>query len=180
MGKRKGTRIDLQNVDTFFFDTPISMSGRAMFYLIYKITRGAKSGWFYIKLWREMFEAKRLKPPMKLLNELEGKGILVGRLNRNVYSFERLIDVPFSYKDYPLPKEIGLLHPDEYGLYISYFLTANMDRVVLYPIKFRDTCRYTRLVKSILRQKGYISNYIRQGIYKIEVIPEEYKDLFLL
>jgi hypothetical protein len=178
---RYGLTQDLERWETYFFTAPISMTGRAMFYLIYKTTRGAKRGWFWTKVWRETFKAYNLRKPSKAINELERKGLIVGRLEGSVYKFERLSSVAFSYKEYPLPQEIGLDNPNEYGLYITYLLLANTDRTVLHHlVKFNNDFKTLNKARQSLIQKGYLVRLHKVGLYRIEVVPEGYKDLFLV
>lgn len=169
----------MEDFDTYFFDRPLTLYARSLFLLMYKATEGRRKGLFFTGLYKKIFKDRG--PSMKrLIGELERHGLLVGRMRRDVYIFERLISLFFSYKDYPSPAEVSLESAKLYGLYISLFLLSNADGTVFYPISHPGGNRVFSFATaaSTLKSMGYIEK-IGMGSYRLKVIPEAYRSRFI-
>lgn len=167
-----------EDFDTYFFDVRISLHARALLLLMYKTTEGRKRGMFFTGLYRKLFH--NLKPTvMKVIKELERYGFCVGHLKGHAYIFERLRDLPFSYKDYPSPLEIGLNHSKLYGLYTTLFLISNADCTVFYPISVSTTRGSLSNTAKELIKLGFLERIDNYRSFKLKVIPEPYRGRFM-
>lgn len=167
-----------EDYDTYFFDVPLSLHARSLLLLMYKTTEGRKKGFFFTGLYKKVFHNH--KPAvMKIVRELERYGFCVGRLQGHAYIFEKLKDLPFSYKDFPSPLELSLQHSRLYGFYTTLFLLANADCTVYYPLTIYEKDKEPlKNIKNQLIKMGYLERIDLYG-YKLKVIPEPYRGRFM-
>ncbi len=158
-----------------FFDAYLSAEARAFLLLMYRIVKGRQEGIYFHKIYSEVF-SKTHRSPKTLIRELERNAFIVGRYRGSAYVYGFIEELPFHYKDVPMPEELNLEdNPSLYGIYTSMFLVANADRTTLYPV---NTPNRHKLIKELI-QRGYLER-LGWHAYLLKVVPEEYKRLFIV